>query len=537
MQDEIYVSTVIITSRHPLLLWNKGLNMRLSRLLLTTPLFLIACSSTPPPQVEAPVVKEPTPVIKQDFSKVLESNFRGQLTLSNGKGYFKACDTSQEFYVDATPAISDIYKKIASTSFTPVYVEFAGEITFTQPKSKDNNVEMRIDRVHHMALAKASLQCAKPVDTFQFRATGDEPYWRINIDKEQLYLSTKASNQAYDVENSNFRSTEVNKVYAANKKAQKLKLNIQPGHCYDTKNNEYWGYKTEVDSVWGEFNGCGEPGWPVNDQPITGYYLSTNNGVTSNLTLNSNFTVKYTETIDGTDTVKTGYWKTNSPKTVSVMLAKQAEKDIRQELIFDRNGLALSSAEINDENIVTPLTNGLLTFNRMNAEKGVEAVKVNRINREFIARNITPSNELDVDIQKAVNNYFNIHRTDPKNTQFSAVKYDLNGDGVEDAIVLLDWCSNKNGCEVLIFEGRDNWYRFSSRISHVHAPMEVSRAQYYLWQSLLVKKGDAWATLDFDGLSYPVQSNELTSIEKEDFTTDIVLFSDGKPTKWFPIKM
>ena len=509
--------------------------MRLSRLFLATPLFLMACSSTPPP---ISVVEKPTPITKQNFSSILESNFRGQLTLGNGKGYFKACDTSQEFSVEVSAALYSIYKEIAPTPFTPVYIEFAGEITFKQSKQKNNNnINIRIDRVHHMALAKASLQCAKPIDTFQFRASGVEPHWRINIDKEQLFFSTKASNQAYDVENSNFRSTQVNYVSASNKKAQTLKLTIQPGHCYVPKNNEYWGYITQVNSVWGEFNGCGEPGWPIDDHPIIGYYLSSNDKTTTNLVLNSNFTVEYTETIDGINTIKTGYWKTNSPKTVSVMLSKQADKNIRQELIFNREGLALTTAEINDSNIVTPLKNGLLTFNRMNAKEDIKAVKVNRINREFVAQNIIPDSEFDADIQKAVNNYFNIHRTDPKNTQFSAVKYDLNGDGIKDAIVLLDWCSDKNGCEMLIFEGRKGWYRFSSRISRIHVPIIISKEQHYLWQSLLIKKDSDWSTLDFDGLSYPIYPRELTPIEKEGFSTDIVLFSDGKPTKWFPIKM
>ncbi|WP_022942522.1 hypothetical protein [Psychromonas hadalis] len=510
--------------------------MRLSALLITAPLFLIACSST---STEAPSVEKPAPapIIKKAFSKILEGNFRGQFSLGkDGKGYFKACDANKEFSISANFALRNIYEQITSTPYTPVYLEFAGEITFPKSKQEKSNVLMRVDRVHHMALAKASLQCDKPIDTFLFKANGDEPYWRLSIDNQQLFFSTKASNQAYAVEDADFRTTQINTITTTNKKGQRLKLKIQPGHCYDLKNKEYWGYTTKVDSIWGEYSGCGEPGWPIEDQLFTGYYLSSKGGITTNLTLNANYTVKYHEKVDGKETIKTGFWKTNAPNKVVIMLTQQGEKKLRQEIVFKREGLTLSATELNNHNIVTPFANKFI-FNKMNAQEGIESVKVKHINREFTARRISPDAEVDLDIQKAVNDYFKIHRTDPKNTKFSAVKYDLNGDGIDDAIVLLDWCSNKNGCEMLIFEGSKEGYQFSSRVSRVHAPLIISQTQHYLWQSLLIEKESGWSLLNFDGLSYPIHTRDLTVVNKMDYSTGVILFNKGKPTQWFPIKI
>lgn len=509
--------------------------MRFSFLLFTTPLFLIACSSAPPPV--APIEKAPAPIIvKKDFSKVLEGNFRGQFSFGDGKGYFKACDANKEFSVDANFALRNVYEQIASTPYTPVYIEFAGEVTFPKNKSEKSDAIMRVDRVHHMALAKASLQCAKPIDTFLFKANGDDPYWRLSIDNHQLFFSTKASNQAYEVDDSDFRTTQINSITTTNKKGQRLKLKIQPGHCYDLKNKEYWGYTTQVESIWGEYSGCGEPGWPIEDQLFTGYYLNNNNGTTTNLTLNPNYTVEYKETINGKETLKTGFWKTNSPQRVVVMLTQQADNKLREELVFKREGLTLNVEEVNQSNILTQLEQPLM-FNKMNAKEGVEVVKVNRINREFSAQRISPDAEIDVDIQKSVNDYFKIHRTDPKDTKFTAVKYDLNGNGIDEAIVVLDWCSKKNGCEVLIFEGRKEGYRFSSRVSRVHTPIIISQNQRFLWQSLLIKKKAGWSQLNFDGLSYPIHTRDLEVVNKADHSTGVVLFNKGKPTTWFPIKM
>jgi len=510
--------------------------MHLSLLLFVVPLFLTACSTMPLPPLNS-IEEEPSaPIIKKEFARILEGNFRGQFSFGNGKGYFKGCNTNKEFSVNGNLALRNIYEQVTSTPYTPVYIEFTGEITFSDPSQDKEDVLMRIDRVHHMALAKASLQCAKAVDSFLFKAQGDSPYWRVNVDNEQLLFSTKASNQAYDVKDANFRTTQISHIDTVNKKDQKLKLTIQPGHCYNLKNREYWGYTTTVNSQWGEYKGCGEPGWPIEDQSFTGYYLSTSNHITSNLTLNSNYTVEYTEKNNATETVKTGFWKSNSPKQVVLMLTKQGNKNIRQELLLQRDNLALTVTEMNNSNIITPLPKEAFTFNKMNAREGVEVIKVNHIKREFSAQNINPDNHIDVNIQTAVNGYFKIHRTDPKNSKFSAVKYDLNGDGFNDAIVLLDWCSDKHGCEMLIFEGLEDGYRFSSRVSRIQLPIIISNTQHYRWQSLLVKNGSGWSQLTFDGLSYPTHKGGLDVVNKEDYSTNVVLFNQGKEIQWFPIK-
>ncbi|MGB5444420.1 MAG: hypothetical protein WBM99_02845, partial [Psychromonas sp.] len=232
---------------------------------------------------------------------------------------------------------------------------------------------------------------------------------------------------------------------------------------------------------------------------------------------------------------KTGFWKSNSPERIILMLTRQGQKNIREEMIFQRSGLTLSTTKINKNNIITEIPESEGVFNKMNHQETTEKKTVNRIDRKFPAAQIVPSSEMNRAVQQAVNQYFKIHRTDPKNTKFSSVNYDLNGDGREDAIVFLDWCS-RSGCEMLIFEGKDGGYRFASRVSQVKAPIVVSHSQRYLWQSLLIEKNNRWLLFDFDGISYPDSSNNLQPVNKQDYATDVVLFSQGTPFNWFPIQ-
>jgi len=507
--------------------------MHLSLLLLSaTILFAAACSSNPP---AGPEKKQQT-VIKEDFSKILEDNFRGQFSIENGQAYFKSCATNKRYSVYAKASLRDIYQQITSKRSTPVYIEFTGEIEFSSSKDKKADVLMRIDRVHHMALAKASLQCAKAINTFRFKAQGELPYWRLTSDEQKLFFATKASNQVYQVNDANFQTTQNNNIKADNKDGQRLNLIIQPGHCYNSKNKEYWGYTAKVETIWGEFKGCGEPGWPVIEQNFSGYYLNETQSKISNLTLNKDFSVEYHEKTGNESILRTGFWKSNSPNRVVVMLTRQINKKIRQEIIFKRHGLTLSAMKINKNNIVTQFDDGALVFKKMNNRKTQDEAVEQQIGRKFKAQHIRPESKVDAEVQKTLNQYFKIHRTDPKNTKFNSVKYDLNGDGIKEAIVLLDWCS-KNGCEMLIFEGRESGYRFSSRISRVHAPLTIAQTQHYLWQSLLIEKDREWFKLDFDGISYPIHTRDLKKVTKQDHATGVILFDQGTPQNWFPIKV
>ena len=509
--------------------------MRLSGfLLLSSSLFFnTACISPTAPSSPASAA---TPVIKADFAKILDVNFRGQFSLDGDKGYFQACGDDKAFPVEVGIELSNIYAQITATKSLPVYIEFVGEIIFPKVTTPQPQAQIRIDRVHHMALAKTSLQCAKPTTNFLFKAKGEDPYWRLTINKNKLFFAAKGSNRVLDLQDVNFKTMQINRLQTTNKKGERLNLIIRPGQCYSLNMKEYWGYSTKVDSISGEFSGCGEPGWPDIDFNFSGYYLNITPDKTINLTLNSNYRVTYKEEIGQEIVTKTGFWKTNSPQRLVVMLTQQGKKAIREELILHRSGLSLSSTKLNKNNIVTEIPKSQRVFTKMDHKEITEKNTVNQTERVFPVEQIVPSLAIDRKVQKAVNQYFKIHRTDPKNTKFSSVNYDLNGDGRADAIVFLDWCSNK-GCDMLIFEGQEGGYRFSSRVSQVKAPIVVANSQYYLWQSLLIEKNKRWLMLDFDGISYPINGNNLQPVNKQDHATSVILFSQGTPKNWFPIKI
>ncbi|MDA7746103.1 hypothetical protein N8878_02080 [Psychromonas sp.] len=505
-------------------------------LFFSTP-FIMALSacSTPPPPPPPQIEKTPEPqVIIKDFSSVLGSSFRGQLSYKDNTAYFKPCDDTFEYTIATNNELLQIYKKITGDASTPTYVEFTGEVAFPKKAMAAPQVLIHVEKIQHMALAKASLQCAKPVDDFDFKAKGNDPHWRVNVHDNKLFLATKASNQSYTLGNVKFELTQISHLKSTDQDGQSLSLTITPDHCYMSNNEEFWGYTTKAETNYGILFGCGEPGRLTTDHPFQGYYLSHYQGQEVNMTLNANHTLEYTQGNGAEKITKSGFWKNNTPEKVVVMLTQEGDKTIQEEFVFKRNGVSLSANEINKNTIISEF-NAPMVFKQMNAQYGDLESETIKVNREFIAQRISPKNDVDPAVLNAVKEYFKIHRTDPKNTQFSSVKYDLNGDGIDEAIVLLDWCAN-NGCELLIFEGKETGFRFSSRVSRVQAPIIIAKSQNFSWQSLLTENQKQWLQLDFDGVSYPLNTNGSTGVDKAVNSTGVILFNKGKPTTWFPIK-
>lgn len=113
-----------------------------------------------------------------------------------------------------------------------------------------------------------------------------------------------------------------------------------------------------------------------------------------------------------------------------------------------------------------------------------------------------------IQLADAVRDYAIRSGGDPRTQEFRYALRDLNGDGQEEALVLLltrDACDS-GGCTLLVLRGRPGpRYDFLSATTVVRGPVRVStRDQRHGWASLIVHaRGDGEVLLRFDGLRYP----------------------------------
>jgi len=111
-------------------------------------------------------------------------------------------------------------------------------------------------------------------------------------------------------------------------------------------------------------------------------------------------------------------------------------------------------------------------------------------------------------LSDAVRKYIYQHVTDVVGDEpFRFALVDLNGDGREDAIVLMSgsgWCGS-GGCTMLIFRGIDSGFEYVCSSTVTSAPIRVSKKMVRGWRSLVVlSKGKGDVVMRFtEAARYP----------------------------------
>lgn len=95
-------------------------------------------------------------------------------------------------------------------------------------------------------------------------------------------------------------------------------------------------------------------------------------------------------------------------------------------------------------------------------------------------------------------------------TQYSLGFHDLDGDGRDEALVLLSgryWCGS-GGCDALVLRPRESGYDILMQSSVTNAPIGVLGSSSHGWRDLFVHVGGGGipsgaVAMRFDGTSYP----------------------------------
>lgn len=97
--------------------------------------------------------------------------------------------------------------------------------------------------------------------------------------------------------------------------------------------------------------------------------------------------------------------------------------------------------------------------------------------------------------------------TQENNSVYSVGYADLNGDGLDDALVFLKgmhWCGS-GGCTLMVFKNLGDSYQFISDASITSTPISVAKTKNNGWNDLIVwSRGFGLVLMTFDGNKYPL---------------------------------
>ena len=102
---------------------------------------------------------------------------------------------------------------------------------------------------------------------------------------------------------------------------------------------------------------------------------------------------------------------------------------------------------------------------------------------------------------------------------------DLNGDGVLDAVVVLqgmDWCGS-GGCTMMVYEGGKDAMTFKSKSTVTDTPIRVAMTKTNGWNDLIVSSDGKDRKLAFDGKNYPANPSLVSPAQGDQVTAAKVL--------------
>jgi len=128
------------------------------------------------------------------------------------------------------------------------------------------------------------------------------------------------------------------------------------------------------------------------------------------------------------------------------------------------------------------------------------------------------------DLNQALLAYLASKGDDPKYVNpHQTARIDLNGDGLQDALVLLEnpmyYCGT-GGCTMLVFKGTKSGFEFVSRSSLIRGPVLVSEDKTHGWRDLIVEVSGGgiapkMVALKYTGSKYPLNPSTLPALPKK----------------------
>ena len=489
---------------------------------------LQGCVSAPdtPQQPELPpaTLDEPLSIQPQTFI------MRGQVVVGHESRTFTPCGSQQQYWLDLSPELALEAQGLATRPYQALYGELIGHLTVPSQTGYNADFTARfvVDQVNVLT-AENPDRCDQPLRAT--RAFGNEPYWSATFDKDQLkYTKMGEEPQRLDIESS--RTSPSTRDYQLKGNQEQGELNLKKESCSDGMSDSIYGWHAKLNLNDSNYNGCA---MVANQDPTlnwSGLYFASstqNTGFSINLELNDDHSAITTYSYSNGDPsiVEQGFWQQLNQNQVQVVMTRHQQQYLISERVFTLDNGKLVAEKEKVGNVVYPIANGgLVLFEAKSEQAQVNTTTI----ADLTAKQINSSDQLDQKVDQAIREYFKINNTDPDNTQYRWLTYDLNGDSKEELFAQLDWCGS-GGCTLLIFENhQDNW-RFNSRVTLVKGDIRLGKSQSHGWQDLIFNVSGGGATpvkhtLSYTGVSYPLNPS-VAPVANDADISDVVLFADG----------
>lgn len=152
-------------------------------------LVLVACGGADTP---LPQESDETEAGEADTMVATSETVRGFLVLGPEVRSLKPCEMDAELWVIPTEDVVSVYDALSGAEYEAVFVEV--DATVGPPPASGFGADYSgLLTIRSLLRAEPSTEgvgCSEALETFAFRATGQEPFWHLRIGPDAMLLST-----------------------------------------------------------------------------------------------------------------------------------------------------------------------------------------------------------------------------------------------------------------------------------------------------------------------------------------------------------
>jgi len=191
--------------------------------------------------------------------------FRGHLVLGHEVRSFTPCEKKVEYWVyDQTGGdLWKVYKELTHQPYQPIYVEVLGRLA---PPPSDGFGADYDQQVTVKELRRAGLEtrgCAEDLKGILFRASGNEPFWDVQITEVSIVFS-ELGNPKLTFPRAPPDISDDTRVFVSkmNEPAQHdIRISITEKRCIDTMSGEHFSFTAQVILDDKQYAGCARESW------------------------------------------------------------------------------------------------------------------------------------------------------------------------------------------------------------------------------------------------------------------------------------
>ena len=236
--------------------------------LISSTLLLPACSgdSSPAPGGQGNAAAEAETPGPMPFQ-------RGHLVLGHEVRSFEPCDSQEALWVlDETGGeLARVYEELTYEVYQRLYVEILGQegARPEQGFGADYDKSITVTALRHAA--PESLACDSDLSDVVMRASGNEPFWRVDVRQGEILLSelgaddrwfTSSSSSASEAQADGLRQYRGTAGTESGQPASDaIVVTIDEHSCRDSMSGAYFSFVAHVEVDGRELAGCARQGW------------------------------------------------------------------------------------------------------------------------------------------------------------------------------------------------------------------------------------------------------------------------------------